>query len=169
VLVLALGVTLGLDSLRVCAVLGLRNPRGRARWVLPAAFGVSDGLALWVGMLIGGLVVAALKVGTEVTGAVALACYGGWLICMKDQSTDVKTPAWLPALLSLDNLGAGVALNSVSAPLAAVAVGTISAWMAALGLAVGAAAAKLIPASHVRRAAGLMLMAFAVLTLAGAT
>jgi len=88
---------------------------------------------------------------------------------MKDQPTDVKTPAWLPALLSLDNLGAGVALNSVSAPLAAVTVGTVSAWMAALGLAAGAAAAKFVPASHVRRAAGLTLMAFAVLTLAGAT
>lgn len=62
-----------------------------------------------------------------------------WLMCMKDHSTDVKTPARLPPLLSLDNLGTGVALNSASAPMAAVTVGTIRAWMAAWGFAVGAA------------------------------
>jgi putative Mn2+ efflux pump MntP len=89
-------------------------------------------------------------------------------MCMKRPSTDVKSPAWLPPL-SLDNLGAGLTLNSVSAPLAAVTVGTIRAWMAALGFAVGAAAAKVIPACRVRRAAGLMLMAIVVMTLAGAT
>jgi putative Mn2+ efflux pump MntP len=137
--------------------------------MLPAAFGLSDGLTTWVGMVVGNSLVGALDVGTRFAGLAVLAGYGVWLACADDRETAARPPTWLPLVLGLDNLGAGAALVGVTTPLvAAVSLAGVSATMAALGLVAGAAVGRLVPISQARRAAGLMLVTLAVVALAGA-
>jgi len=167
--VVALGVALGLDSMRVSAALGLQGCRARDRWILPAAFGLADGLATLIGMLVGNSLAGALDIGTRLVGMAVLAGYGIWLICTDDRQTRARPPTWLPFMLGLDNLGAGVALVGATTPLvAAVSLAGISATMAALGLVAGAALGRLAPIAHARRAAGLVLVTLTVVVLAGA-
>lgn len=159
-------VTLGLDSARAAAALAL-HPAAAGRAVrYGLAFGAFDGLASLVGFIAGERVVGALEPHLRVAGALLLAAYGVWLVLEPFEWTP-RGGLWVPAALSLDNLGAGVVLAG-SAPAYAVAalLGASSCMLAGLGFWAGELVRTRVP-SYAARLGGVALLAIAGLQTAG--
>ena len=128
-------LSLGLDSARASAALALRpGVAGRTRRYA-LAFGTCDGLASYVGVLLGGSLVGALEPEIRLVCAALLAAYGVWLLLDPFEWTP-STAIWVPAVLSLDNLGAGVVLAGAGPAWAVAAfLGATSCALAAVGFA----------------------------------
>lgn len=141
-LLLALG--LSLDSFRVSLGLGALklSPVRQAQVVL--AFGLCDGLAPLIGLLIGQSIITFIGAWTEPLGPLALFAYGAYVIYVSRRASEAEEPTgWivlgLPLTLSLDNLIAGASLGLVGYPffLSIVVIGTMSAVMSLVGLRLG--------------------------------
>ena len=92
-----------------------------------------------------------------------------WLVLQPAEfaSHDVRTLVWVPAVLSLDNLGAGVVLAGAGSPyVIAALLGLTSCVLAAAGFAAGALVRARLPASTAR-VCGAVLLAVAVTQAAG--
>jgi putative Mn2+ efflux pump MntP len=157
-------VTLGLDSARASATLALTES-ARARVRLALAFGAFDGAASLAGLLAGGSILATLEPRLRVAGALALACYGAWLALDIEKKPRVPPSTWIvvPAALSLDNVGAGIALagSGTSPYLLAALLGSTSCLLAGAGFALGGLVRPRLPVSPARLG-GLALLAIAV-------
>jgi putative Mn2+ efflux pump MntP len=163
----ALGLSLGLDSLRAGVALGaLRRAR---RWRTPLAFGLADAAAALLGAVAGAHVVAA---SSRLAGWLAAAVLAGYGLAALAGRGDGEEPGRglgvaLPVALSADNLVAGLGLGvlGVPVPLAVVALGASSAAMAAAGVALGhRLGARRLPSDRV---AGIAMLGVAVLLAAG--
>jgi putative Mn2+ efflux pump MntP len=150
--ILLLGLVLSLDNFRTAIALGaLRLPWRRAVQVA-LAFGLWDGVAPLVGVLVGHYWSQAIGSTAEYVGAIALAGYGLYLIvrCLTAEPEQVDQ-RWallgLPLPLSADNVLAGTSLGLLGLTpwLAAPLFGAITAVMALVGLQLGRAAAHVIP------------------------
>jgi putative Mn2+ efflux pump MntP len=150
--ILLLGFVLSLDNFRTAIALGaLRLPWRRAVQVA-LAFGLWDGVAPLVGVLVGHYWSQAIGSTAEYVGAIALAGYGLYLIvrCLTAEPEEVDQ-RWallgLPLPLSADNVLAGTSLGLLGLTpwLAAPLFGAITAVMALVGLQLGRAAAHVIP------------------------
>jgi putative Mn2+ efflux pump MntP len=162
-------VALGLDSARASAALALQPATAGRGLRCALAFGVFDGAASLAGLLAGGSLLTALEPRVRVAGALVLAAYALWLVLQPAEfaSHDVRTLVWVPAVLSLDNLGAGVVLAGAGSPyVIAALLGLTSCVLAAAGFAAGAFVRARLPASTAR-VCGAVLLAVAVMQAAG--
>jgi putative Mn2+ efflux pump MntP len=141
---LVLAFALGLDSFRAATGLGLVGLAPARQAGVVFGFGVCDGLAVLAGAALGRSLAEPLGAVAEHLGPLILATYGVYLIALVHsvESRAEVAPAWLlglPIVLSADNLVGGVAVATLSAPVAAsaLAIGVVSALMALAGLRIG--------------------------------
>jgi putative Mn2+ efflux pump MntP len=116
---LALGLTLSLDNFRMSIALGGLRPTVLQSVKTSLVFGLWDGLAPMVGIIIGGYLSIRISSTAEIVGAAGLASYGLWVIVRSIRSPEHADPdlrtarRWLPVPLSVDNVAAGATLGLV--------------------------------------------------------
>jgi manganese efflux pump family protein len=144
---LALG--LGADSFRVSAAVGALGSTRRLRIVL--TFGVCDGLATAAGLTSGWSLESVLHRRAAIVGSIVVGLYG-LLVIRSTLSRDAPESCRgietaIPLALSLDNLGAGVALGTLGYPIFpwAVLFGLSSAAMSFAGLCIGHVIVRHLP------------------------
>ena len=143
---LLLAFALSLDSFRVSLGLGaLKLSRLRQAQIV-VAFGLCDGLAPLIGVLIGQSVIKYIGAWTEPLGPLALFAYGAYVIYVswryagkKGEESERWIVLGLPLTLSLDNLIAGASLGLVGFHLlpSVLVIGGMSALMSIVGLRLG--------------------------------
>jgi putative Mn2+ efflux pump MntP len=143
---LLLGFTLSLDSFRVSLGLGATKLRPVRRAQIALAFGLCDGLAPLIGLLIGQSLLKYTGGWVEHLGPFVLCAYGVYVIyvarfCIgKEEQEEARwSVLGLPLSMSLDNLVAGASLGMIGFPLllSVVIIGAMSALMSLAGLWVG--------------------------------
>ena len=149
---LILGFTLSLDNFRTAIALGGLRLGWRQSMQVALVFGVCDGLAPLVGILVGHYWSEAIGETAEYVGAIALGLYGLFLVVQAwrtDAPQELDRP-WavfgLIVPLSADNVlaGASLGLLGFSLWLAPVVFGVTTALMVLLGLQLGRAATGVI-------------------------
>jgi putative Mn2+ efflux pump MntP len=150
---LVLALALSLDNFRTAIALGGLG-LGWARSVQVAlVFGLWDGVAPLVGVLVGHYWSQAIGSTAEYVGAIALGAYGLYLVvrAWRTPAPEHLDQGWallgLPLPLSADNVVAGTSLGLLGfAPwVAAPVFGAMTALMALVGLQLGRAAAHVVP------------------------
>lgn len=150
---LLLGFTLSLDSFRVSLGLGATRLRPARQAQIVLAFGLCDGLAPLIGLLVGHSLVEYLGAWVEYLGPLVLCAYGAYVIyvarrCEDEEAEEVGR--WvvlgLPLSMSLDNLIAGTSLGMIGFPLllSVAVIGAMSALMSLAGLWLGRRAVNLL-------------------------
>jgi|SRR5215217_2541581 len=149
---LILGFTLSLDNFRTAIALGGLRLSWRQSVQVALVFGLCDGLAPLVGILVGLYWSETIGSTAEYVGAIALGLYGLYLVIQAwrtDAPEELDRP-WavfgLIVPLSADNIVAGTSLGLLgfSPWLAAPVFGVVTALMALIGLQFGRAAANVI-------------------------
>jgi putative Mn2+ efflux pump MntP len=149
---LILGFTLSLDNFRTAVALGGLRLGWRQSAQVALLFGLCDGLAPLVGIVIGNYWSEAIGSTAEYVGAIGLGLYGLYLVihAWRTDAPDELEKPWavfgLVVPLSLDNIVAGTSLGLLGASPWVVAplFGAITALMAFIGLQLGRSAAGLI-------------------------
>jgi len=143
---LLLGFALSLDSFRVSLGLGAMKLRPVRQAQIVIAFGLCDGLAPLVGLLIGQSLVKYTDPWVEHLGPFVLCAYGAYVVYMARRYAGEQAREegrWmvlgLPLSMSLDNLIAGTSLGMIGFPLllSVVVIGAMSALMSLAGLWLG--------------------------------
>jgi manganese efflux pump family protein len=140
---LVLAFVLSLDSFRASLGLGALKLSLARRAQLVASFGLCDGLAPLLGLLVGKSIVAYVGPWAEHVGPLLLCVYGAYVIyvarsCAGQEAAEES--GWivfgLPLTLSLDNLVAGASLGMTGFPLllSILVIGAMSSLMSATGL-----------------------------------
>jgi len=149
VTLLLLGFALSLDSFRVSLGLGALKLRPLRQFQIVFAFGLCDGLAPLIGLLIGKSLLTYVGAWVEHLGPLLLFAYGVYVIYIAQhyagreaRDTDRWMVLGLPLTLSLDNLVAGTTLGVVGfpLPLSVAIIGAMSALMSYAGLLLGSMA-----------------------------
>ena len=149
---LALGFILSLDNFRASIALGTL-PFSRLRAVQVAlTFGLWDGLAPLVGVLLGGYFGQAIGLYAEYVGAAVMGGYGLYLLVhsLRSAAPEELDHPWMlfgiPLSLSLDNLLAGTSLGLLgfSPVFSATILAAITALMSFVGLCLGRVIGRLI-------------------------
>jgi putative Mn2+ efflux pump MntP len=149
---LILGFTLSLDNFRTAVALGGLRLNWRRSLEVAVVFGLCDGLAPLLGILIGHYWGETIGETGEFIGAIGLGLYGLFLI-VKAWRTDAPEEMDRPwavfgliVPLSADNIVAGTSLGLLGAStwLAPLVFGVSTTVMAFIGLYVGRAAAGLV-------------------------
>jgi putative Mn2+ efflux pump MntP len=149
---LALGFVLSLDNFRSSLVLGGLKPTFRQSVKTSAIFGVWDGVAPVVGILIGHFLSDKLDNSSDTIAMIGLGIYGVFLIGRAVISPNRADPdlKWarfgLPIPLSVDNVAAGAALGlaGYSPWLAPVLFGCMTFVMSVAGHQIGRTVAHFI-------------------------
>jgi manganese efflux pump family protein len=149
---LVLGFTLSLDNFRTAVAFGALPMSWRRSVAIALMFGVCDGVAPLLGILLGQYWSEAVGSTAEYVGAIALGAYGLYLVvrAWRTAAPDEFDKPWamygLVVPLSLDNVVAGTSLGllGVSLWLAPLVFGATTAVMALIGLRLGRAAASVI-------------------------
>jgi putative Mn2+ efflux pump MntP len=150
---IVLGFVLSLDNFRTAMALGALRLRWSRAVQVALVFGLWDGVAPLVGVLVGQYWSEAIGSTAEVVGAIALGGYGlylvvrAWFVPAPEELDQRWALLGLPLPLSADNVVAGTSLGLLGfAPwLAAPVFGAITATMALVGLQLGRATAHVIP------------------------
>lgn len=143
---LLLAITLSLDSFRASLGLGATRLRPARQAQIAIAFGLCDGLAPLVGLLVGHSLVEYAGGWVEYLGPLVLCAYGVYVIVVsrwgaREEASEESR--WvvlgLPLSLSLDNLIAGTSLGMIGFPLwlTVVVIGAMSSLMSLAGLWLG--------------------------------
>jgi len=172
---IALGFALSLDNFRTALALGAMKPKLRQSATTSLIFGMWDGLAVLVGILVGSYVSTKISEPAEWIALIGVATYGVWVIVKAIRSPenvdpDLKTARmWLPVPLSVDNLAAGATLGlaGVSLWLAPLVFGVMTFLMALVGHQAGRGVANLIPRMRTDILTGIAFVAMAGLALVG--
>src|SRR5215204_68990 len=149
---LILGFTLSLDNFRTAIALGGLRLTWRRSVQVALVFGLCDGLAPLVGILIGLYWSEAIGSTAEYVGAIGLGLYGLYLLvrAWRTEAPDELDRPWavfgLVVPLSADNIVAGTSLGLLgfSPWLAALIFGAITALLALVGLQLGRAVAGIV-------------------------
>ena len=149
---LALGFVLSLDNFRSSLVLGGLKPTFLQSVKTSAIFGVWDGVAPVVGILIGHFLSDKLDNSADTIAMIGLGIYGVFLILRAVISPDRADPdlKWarfgLPIPLSVDNVAAGTALGlaGYSPWLAPLLFGCMTFVMSVAGHQIGRTVARFI-------------------------
>jgi putative Mn2+ efflux pump MntP len=147
-----LGFTLSLDNFRTAVALGGLRLNWRRSVEVAVVFGLCDGLAPLVGILIGRYWGETIGETGEYVGAIGLGLYGLYLVIRAwrtDAPEEMDRPWAVFGLiipLSADNIVAGTSLGLLGASpwLAPLVFGVTTALMALVGLYLGRAAAGLV-------------------------
>jgi putative Mn2+ efflux pump MntP len=169
VTLIVLGFVLSLDSFRASLGLGALKLRPVKQAQIVFAFGLCDGLAPLLGLLIGKSLVNYIGVWIEYLGPLMLLAYGVYVIYVARRYAGrevEETGGWmvlgLPLSLSLDNLIAGASLGLLGFPIvvSVVVIGAISALMSWAGLVLGKTAVNLLkPRSELFAGVALVIIA----------
>src|SRR3954453_2394527 len=149
---LVLGFTLSLDNFRTALVLGGLRLNWRRSLEVAGMFGVCDGVAPLLGILVGHYWGESIGNTGEYVGAIGLGIYGLYLLvkAWRTEAPEEMDRPWavfgLIVPLSADNIVAGTSLGllGVSAWLAPLVFGVTTTLMALVGLYLGRAAVGLI-------------------------
>jgi len=149
---LILGFTLSLDNFRTAIALGGLRLSWRRSAQVALVFGLCDGLAPLVGILVGHYWSETIGSTGEYVGAIGLGLYGLYLVVQawRTEAPEEMDRPWavfgLIVPLSADNIVAGTSLGllGVSPWLAPAVFGATTALMALIGLQIGRAAVSVI-------------------------
>lgn len=166
--VILLGLALGLDSFRASLAMGASGLGGRRALRVALAFGVCDGVAPLVGLLLGKATAVYVSSWSEWVAPALLIGAGAYVLFKRME--DERGPAdggWavlgMPLCLSLDNLVAGVGLGALGPPVvpSAAIIGALSGLMSLAGLLLGRLGRLTLP-ERVERLSGLLLVVMGV-------
>jgi manganese efflux pump family protein len=172
---IGLGFALGLDNFRTAIALGGLKPTLLQSVKTSLIFGLWDGIAPAVGILIGGYVGTKISDTGEILATAGLAAYGVWVIVKAIRSPEPADPGmktarrWLPVPLSIDNLAAGAALGLagysvwLAPPLFAFCTFVVS----VAGHQIGRTVANFIPRVRTDLLTGIAFMLMAGMVVAG--
>lgn len=149
---LILGFTLSLDNFRTAVALGGLRLNWRRSLEVAVVFGLCDGLAPLLGILIGHYWGEVIGETGELIGAIGLGLYGVFLLikAWRTEAPEEMERPWavfgLIVPLSADNIVAGTSLGLLGAStwLAPLVFGVSTTVMAFIGLYLGRAAAGLV-------------------------
>jgi putative Mn2+ efflux pump MntP len=170
-----LGFTLSLDNFRISIVLGGLKPSLRTSINTSFIFGLWDGVAPLVGLIIGHFLSERIDSTAELVAAAGLAAYGLFVVIRALVSPEHADPdlRWarrgLPVPLSVDNVAAGASLGlaGYSPWLAPVLFGVMTFVMSVAGHQIGRAAAHFVPRLRTDLMTGIAFMLMAVLVVTG--
>jgi putative Mn2+ efflux pump MntP len=177
---LSLGLTLSLDNFRSSLVLGGLKPTFRQSLKTSAIFGLWDGVAPAIGILIGGFLSDKIDNTANTVAMVGLGAYGLFLILRAVISPERADPnlTWarrgLPLPLSIDNVAAGTALGlaGYSPWLAPILFGVITFVVSVAGHQIGRTVAHFfdfIPRINTDLVTGIAFVSIAALMALGVT
>jgi manganese efflux pump family protein len=172
---LTLGFTLSLDNFRISFVLGGMKPSFRTSVKTSFIFGLWDGIAPLVGIMVGVFLSEKIDSTAELIAAAGLAAYGLFVVIRALVSPEHADPdlkwarAGLPVPLSIDNIAAGASLGlaGYSPWLAPLLFGVTTFVMSVAGHQLGRAAASFVPRIRTDLLTGLAFVAMAILVLTG--
>lgn len=172
---LSLGFTLSLDNFRTSVVLGGLKPTLLRSIKTSFIFGLWDGLAPLVGILVGHYLSDKISSTADIIAAIGLGAYGLFvvikaLVAPEHADPDLRfATRGLPLPLSVDNVAAGAALGiaGFSPWLAPPVFGTITFLMSIAGHQIGRTAAHFIPRIRTDLLTGLAFVTMAVLLFVG--
>ncbi len=177
---LSLGLTLSLDNFRSSLILGGLKPTFLQSVKTSAIFGLWDGVAPMIGILIGHFLSDKISGTADTVALIGLGGYGIFLIARAIISPERADPnlTWarrgLPLPLSVDNVAAGTALGlaGYSPWLAPILFGLITFLMSVAGHQIGRTVAHFIdfiPRINTDLLTGIAFVAIALLMALGVT
>jgi putative Mn2+ efflux pump MntP len=172
---LTLGFTLSLDNFRISIVLGGLKPTLRRSVKTSLIFGLWDGIAPLVGIIVGHYLSERIDSTADLVAAAGLAAYGLFVVVRALVSPEHADPdlRWatrgLPVPLSVDNVAAGASLGlaGYSPWLAPVLFGATTFVMSVAGHQIGRAAAHFVPRIRTDLLTGIAFVVMAVLVVTG--
>ena len=172
---LTLGFTLSLDNFRISIVLGGLKPTLRTSVKTSFIFGLWDGIAPLVGIIVGHYLSEQIDSIADMIAAAGLAAYGLFVVIRALVTPEHADPdmRWarrgLPLPLSVDNVAAGASLGlaGYSPWLAPILFGVTTFVMSVAGHQIGRAAAHLIPRIRTDLLTGIAFVAMAGLVATG--
>jgi manganese efflux pump family protein len=172
---LTLGVTLSLDNFRIAFVLGGLKPSLGTSVKTSLIFGLWDGVAPLVGLIVGHFLSERIDSTAELIAAAGLAVYGLFVIVRALVSPEDADPdlRWarrgLPLPLSIDNVAAGASLGlaGYSPWLAPALFGVTTFVMSLAGHQLGRAAAHFVPRIRTDLLTGIAFVVMALLVVTG--
>jgi len=173
---LTLGFTLSLDNFRMSIALGGLKPTLRRSVRTSFVFGLWDGIAPAVGILVGHYLSQKIDSTADMIAAVGLGAYGLFVVVRALRTPEHADPdlRWatrgLPLPLSVDNVAAGASLGlaGYSPWLAPLLFGMTTFVMSVAGHQIGRTAAHLIPRLRTDLLTGIAFVALAALVASGA-
>jgi putative Mn2+ efflux pump MntP len=173
---LTLGVTLSLDNFRIAIALGGLKPTLRRSVKTSFIFGLWDGIAPAVGIIVGHYLSQKIDSTADTIAAIALGAYGLFVVVRALRTPDDADPdmRWatrgLPLPLSIDNVAAGASLGLIgySPWLAPLVFGMITFVMSVAGHQIGRTAAHFIPRIRTDLLTGIAFVAMAAFVGRGA-
>jgi putative Mn2+ efflux pump MntP len=173
---LTLGFTLSLDNFRTSIVLGGMKPTVLRSVKTSVIFGLWDGVAPAVGILVGHYLSEKIDSTADIIAALALAGYGLFVVVRALRTPEAADPdlRWatrgLPIPLSVDNVAAGASLGlaGYSPWLAPVLFGTVTFVMSVAGHQIGKTAARFVPRIRTDLLTGIAFVGMGALVLVGA-
>ena len=172
---LTLGITLSLDNFRTSIVLGGLKPSLSRSIKTSAIFGLWDGVAPLVGLIVGHYLSEKISSTADVIAAAGLLLYGLFVVAKALVSPEAADPdmRWatrgLPIPLSVDNVAAGASLGlaGYSPWLAPALFGVITFFMSVAGHQIGRAASHFVPRLRTDLLTGLAFVVMAILVFTG--
>jgi manganese efflux pump family protein len=172
---LTLGFTLSLDNFRISLILGGLKPTLRRSVKTSFIFGLWDGVAPLVGIIVGQYLSDKISATADIIAAAGLAAYGLFVVVRALLRPEHADPdlRWatrgLPVPLSIDNVAAGASLGlaGFSPWLAPALFGVITFVMSVAGHQLGRAAAHFIPRIRTDLLTGIAFVVMAVLVVMG--
>jgi manganese efflux pump family protein len=174
---LTLGFTLSLDNFRMSIALGGLKPTLRRSVKTSFIFGLWDGIAPLVGIIIGDYLSNQIDSTADTIAAIGLGTYGLFVVVralMSDEHADPDlrfATRGLPIPLSVDNVAAGASLGLLgySPWIAPILFGVTTFVMSVAGHQIGRTAAHFIPRLRTDLLTGIAFVAMAVLLGLGVT
>ncbi len=173
---ISLGFTLSLDNFRISIALGGLRPTVLRSVKTSFIFGLWDGIAPAVGIIVGHYLSEKIDSTADMVAAVGLAAYGLFVVVRALLRPEHADPdmRWatrgLPLPLSVDNVAAGASLGlaGYSPWLAPPLFGVITFLMSVAGHQIGRTAAHFIPRLRTDLLTGIAFVAMAALVASGA-
>jgi putative Mn2+ efflux pump MntP len=168
-------VTLSLDNFRISIVLGGLKPTLLRSVKTSLIFGMWDGLAPLVGIIVGHYLSDRIDSTADMVAALGLGTYGVFVVVRALRTPEHPDPdlRWatrgLPIPLSIDNVAAGASLGlaGYSPWLAPALFGVVTFLMSVAGHQIGKTAAQFIPRIRTDLLTGLAFIAMAALVVMG--
>jgi putative Mn2+ efflux pump MntP len=172
---LTLGLTLSLDNFRISIVLGGLKPTLLRSVKTSLIFGLWDGIAPLVGIIVGHYLSAKISSTADIVAAIGLATYGVFVVIRSLRTPEEADPdlRWatrgLPLPLSIDNIAAGASLGlaGYSPWLAPPLFAVVTFVMSVAGHQIGRTAAHFIPRIRTDLLTGVAFVAMAALVAVG--
>jgi putative Mn2+ efflux pump MntP len=167
--VIVLGLALGLDSFRASLAMGAAGLGAARSLRIAAAFAACDGVAPLIGLALGRATAASVASWSGLVAPALLIGAGAWVLLRRLEDEEGSSEgSWaafgVPLCLGLDNLVAGVGLDTLGPPVVASAavIGALSGALSLLGLALGRVGRLRLP-ERLERLSGLLLVAMGVM------